>query len=643
MNILHATRANAFALAKQSGVKVIWERGFAPRINRETKEMFLPMPEGLAGIFNAEDANDVIYGLMVHEISHENFTSCRMAGEGMPYADLIRSCHNVLEDIYIESKMSKKQAGLATRLKKLSQAAERAGLWALSAGQNPANRAMVGLMMTLRNEIIGQELQGSSDVEKVMQDELGDLWDVIKQIAKEAIASDSSEKNGEAAIKIINLIVDAANAEEQPEDQSKSSEESEDESDDESQGKSDDESDDESDGQSGDGSEDSEDESDDGSDDGSGESDGDSDGQSNDGSDGESEGEADSSDGNGSGNGGNSSSQSDDGNSDASAEDGGDDAGEYEKGTGNLNDAAKAMNALKRACEEILAASKEVFSGEVSDLVGSSYDGKMIPEAEVKPGELTMEWLVKDLSSSRAETNAERLYSRIDQLLWTKTQVVSGRRMSGARIDRRCISQSAFNPNIFKASATSDGLSTAVSIMVDVSGSTRDVDLDGVMLISSMIDAAVGVVSACERHSVPTSLIAFDDGYSIVKGFDETVSQMMRNTLDVYGGTFTSGVIPTVLQHIAAEDTDRKLVILITDGDLCDKESFLDAVNFYRELGVEVRALFFKCRDMVDNERTTRRKVDLKPIFGDLPVAAVCSGEEVVDAVFELLEESFVD
>jgi len=636
MSILHATRANAFALAKQSGIKVVWERSFAPRINRQTKEMFLPMPEGLKGIFKEEDVEDVIYGLMVHEISHENFTSCKLAGEGLEYGDLIRSCHNVLEDIYIESKMSKKQAGLATRLKKLSQAAERAGLWTLSAGQNPANRAMVGLMMTLRNEIIGQGLQGSADVEKVMQDELGDLWDVIKQIAKDAIASDSSEKNGEAAIKIINLIVDAANADEQPEDQS--DDESNDESNDESEG----DSDDESDGQSGDGAED---ESDDGSGDESGESDGDSDGQSNDGSDGESGGDAESSDGSGSGsgNGGSSSGQSDDGKGDASAEDGGDDAGDYEKGTGSLNDAAKAMNALKRACEEILAASKEVFSGEVSDLVGSSYDGKMIPEAEVKPGELTMEWLVKDLSSSRAETNAERLYSRIDQLLWTKTQVVSGRRMSGARIDRRCISQSAFNPNIFKASATSDGLSTAVSIMVDVSGSTRDVDLDGVMLISSMIDAAVGVVSACERHSVPTSLIAFDDGYSIVKGFDETVSQMMRNTLDVYGGTFTSGVIPTVLQHIAAEDTDRKLVILITDGDLCDKESFLDAVNFYRELGVEVRALFFKCRDMVDNERTTRRKVDLKQIFGDLPVAAVCSGEEVVDAVFELLEESFVD
>jgi len=624
MSILHATRANAFALAKQSGIKVVWERSFAPRINRQTKEMFLPMPEGLKGIFKEEDVEDVIYGLMVHEISHENFTSCKLAGEGLEYGELIRSCHNVLEDIYIESKMSKKQAGLATRLKKLSQAAERAGIWTLSAGQNPANRAMVGLMMTLRNEIIGQGLQGASDVEKVMQDELGDLWDVIKQIAKDAIASDSSEKNGEAAIKIINLIVDAANADEQPEDQSE--DESNDESNDESEG----DSDDESDGQSGDGAED---ESDDGSGDESGESDG------------ESGGDAESSDGSGSGsgNGGSSSGQSDDGKGDASAEDGGDDAGDYEKGTGSLNDAAKAMNALKRACEEILAASKEVFSGEVSDLVGSSYDGRMIPEAEVKPGELTMEGLVKDLSSSRAETNAERLYSRIDQLLWTKTQVVSGRRMSGARIDRRCISQSAFNPNIFKASATSDGLSTAVSIMVDVSGSTRDVDLDGVMLISSMIDAAVGVVSACERHSVPTSLIAFDDGYSIVKGFDETVSQMMRNTLDVYGGTFTSGVIPTVLQHIAAEDTDRKLVILITDGDLCDKESFLDAVNFYRELGVEVRALFFKCRDMVDNERTTRRKVDLKQIFGDLPVAAVCSGEEVVDAVFELLEESFVD
>ena len=104
-NIMHATRANASALAKQNGIKVVWERSFAPRIDRSIRTMYLPMPEGLNGIFEEKDFEAVIYGLMVHEIGHENFTSCPLYGKDLPYGNLIRTCHNVIEDVFIESKM----------------------------------------------------------------------------------------------------------------------------------------------------------------------------------------------------------------------------------------------------------------------------------------------------------------------------------------------------------------------------------------------------------------------------------------------------------------------------------------------------------------------------------------------------------
>ena len=608
---MHAARANASALAKQSGVKVVWERGFAPRCDRKLQTIYLPSPEGLKGIFEESDAADVIYGLMVHEIGHENFTDRNMFGEGMANGELIRTCHNVLEDIYIEKAIGARMPGLALSLQALTAAAEKAKLWSLDGKSDPVTRLMIGLMLTLRSEVIGQTLVTAADAEAAMAKELGPLWDQIKAIALDATAKCSSQANGEAAVEIINLIAEAA---EDPEDEPGDSDDSDEDGESGESGESGDDSDDKSQG-GGSGSGDESDESGDESQ-GSGSGSGD-----------ESDESGDESQSSGSGSEGDDSGDASNGKSKGKPKGA---AGSDQFGGSNQSGVNEQGNQF---CKDVLEAGlkNKVFSGEVADLVEQTFEEQRVPRAEEMRGSVTMQEMCDQVGSSKAETHASLLAARIDQLLWAKTQAPAGRRMSGTKIDRRGLTQSRFNPNIFKSRVVDDNEDTAVTVMVDVSGSTFCNDNHGVPILASMLDAGLSVIRACEPYDgVATSLVVFDDAYKVVKTFDQDSFHMMNEKVACGGNTHTSSFMPVMLEEIASRNEARKLIILITDGAVGDRSDFNEAIEFHaRNADVEVRALMFSAR-----------QVDPKDFLGDIPASWVSSSEQVVDCIYDMLEQT---
>jgi len=655
--LMNAVRANAVGYAAASGLRVVWTKSFRPACDPHNNVIYLPKPEGIlpyalkiidvelgqaGGQIDAETlkrkaeklTEDMMYGLMVHEIGHNRYTrvddqkAAFEEWEGAPAsAELQKTVHrlfNVLEDVAIEKKMGECLPGLRIRLKLLAEQFEKSGGWGgmnPDGEESPAEQVMTALMVTMRKSVLDHQMLYADSQDAGMAASLGWIWDEIKRISLDALAQASSNANVAAAKAIVKLLIENQDADQEPQVGDDDDEQGDQEESDGQGSSSNEKSDDQSEAGDDDGSDDADSESEGGSGE---DQDGDTD-QAGDDTDESEKGESESGDAD----------ESDD--ADGESDEGGQKADEgngEEDGSddgGKPGESEAEAKAIGKFCRDILGDDTDAM-GEMTDAMESGFDQEAAedaPDAEESSvvGQAVEEHM-KQYECARAEVNGNVLANRINHLLMTRKQTPLQRRVSGTKVDKRVLAQVRFNPQIFRSNVQAKGVDTAVTVVLDVSSSTISRDAHGVPITSSMFEAAVGLIKACERHKVETSLLTFNTSYKWVKTEQQSAASIAKSILDFGGGTFTSGVLPVACERLITSKKARRIVFLITDGDVFNQEEFDEAVRFYRSRGLEFRVLHFG------------NSQEASSTFSAMPYRSVTNSDEVCDAIFGLLEEA---
>ena len=155
-----------------------------------------------------------------------------------------------------------------------------------------------------------------------------------------------------------------------------------------------------------------------------------------------------------------------------------------------------------------------------------------------------------------------------------------------------------------------EGLDTAVSIVLDNSGSMNDKDN-----IESGIAACWAAAEAMSRHEqdgVAFSIYTFSTATVQYKSFDERwrCASKRLSTVRASGGTKFYGALLGVVPEIAVRREKRKIILMITDGDVGETDAA--TIETLRKQGIEVRAIFIGAADMGTRMKDYFTKIGIK-------------------------------
>jgi nitric oxide reductase activation protein len=203
----------------------------------------------------------------------------------------------------------------------------------------------------------------------------------------------------------------------------------------------------------------------------------------------------------------------------------------------------------------------------------------------------------KTTISDGALVVARQLKSKADDLqdaLVTQTRCEARNALSGKRLNGRILSRVAIgNPRVFRQKHDAQGLSTAVTVLCDCSGSMESTLSDGVRRLDAAFGLMYGVADMLAEFEVAFSLVGYSDSYQNFKPFDADWGAMRRKKLvpHISGGTITGAAMTKALMDLAMRPEDRRLFVIITDGDTSDLYELMSCYSESKLLGVDVATL----------------------------------------------------
>ena len=149
------------------------------------------------------------------------------------------------------------------------------------------------------------------------------------------------------------------------------------------------------------------------------------------------------------------------------------------------------------------------------------------------------------------------------------------------------------NSRVFRQKREGAGLSTAVHFVVDMSGSMSDYLSDGVTRRDAAIGLVYGMGDILDEYDVPFQINAFSDIYATLKNFGDDWTQVRKRKErpNISGGTFTGLAVQRAMTDLVVRQEDRKLLIVITDGDTGDQEVLMSCYSEAKFQGIEVASV----------------------------------------------------
>jgi cobalamin biosynthesis protein CobT len=229
-----------------------------------------------------------------------------------------------------------------------------------------------------------------------------------------------------------------------------------------------------------------------------------------------------------------------------------------------------------------------------------------------------------DIQEARQACNALR--SRLGGLLQTKVlaRAAGGRRgrLDTGQLHRLAVS----DPRVFRTKAERTGIDTAVHVLLDCSGSM-------VRRIHLACQACYAVASALEASRINVALTAFP-GTQTQDGSYSTIAPVIRHgqkvnpnvDLSPAGGTPMGEALWWVMQEMLMVKENRKIILVVTDGEPDSITSATQALDQGRRAGFEIYGLGVVSQSVGD----------LMPSKSKV----VGSMSEVPGAMFSLLESA---
>lgn len=208
---------------------------------------------------------------------------------------------------------------------------------------------------------------------------------------------------------------------------------------------------------------------------------------------------------------------------------------------------------------------------------------------EVQAGALRVASVVKSASNDLEELLLSETYTK-------RESVERGNRMERSMIVRGA---SGFTSRIFEKETKAAALSTAIYGLFDFSGSMYGDFMQG---CESGIDAVNGVMyglgEILDEYEVPYEFAAYSDKFMSFKTFDESgeMQRRARKVPQLTGGTITGAAVEIALSHLVQRNEQRKLLVVVTDGDTGDLERLISCYNSAKDMGIEVASIMLGSR-----------------------------------------------
>lgn len=281
------------------------------------------------------------------------------------------------------------------------------------------------------------------------------------------------------------------------------------------------------------------------------------------------------------------------------------------------------------AASEVLKAEddqRELPSGDLGDQLESVQDDSS-PTASSEIRSTSTLVSINAYTQALIERMRGSVGRRLESLIEAKVEEAAYTTSTGRRFDGRWINRMVSgNANMFRKNDEMEGLNTAVSLLIDVSGSMGNDHPD--QPFGKAVAAAYAVTDVLNRFDgVATEVSAFGSTFCRIKSFDQNWVITRSLVSEGLGGTSTGPSLMKTLPSLMAQPHDRKIMVLITDGEPDDLLSTLAALETSQRLGVEPRVLFIGKRSGMKDLRT--------------PSALVTSADEIPTALFDMFETAF--
>lgn len=263
--------------------------------------------------------------------------------------------------------------------------------------------------------------------------------------------------------------------------------------------------------------------------------------------------------------------------------------------------------------------------GQQAMIVADSYGNVLSASQQAARMLLSTSALKPDLYN-----NAVRVSCALDAQLQALLQTFVQNRGGAARIgklDTRKLSRLAVNnPNVFNRYVDKQGISTDVIILMDASGS-----MNSGGRIETASSALYAVMRSLQKiKGVRSSAYAFG-GDEILR----VVSPEERLTTNVFirpnGGTFCGEALMAVATNFSTQPYNRRMVVLMTDGETSNASYFTHTLNRFAKAGVIVLGVGIQCSAL-------RKHINNKDKY-----AEVYNLPDLVPELFRLLRKNLVE
>lgn len=495
---------------------------------------------------NEQSVIDILLGVTVHEaMGHGRYTDfVKYSAYAKSTSSMGATLLNIFEDIYIETQCNKTKPGASASLSKMVEVLAKRDFFGrpdqfeASAVSNTASLVISGLLILCRARLLPDQhvhlAENVKSLEFLLENTLGDLWPKIWDIAQHAASSTSTEDSINLAKRVMTLIENQAQKNEHDRDENMP-------------------------------------------DKGPGGDSADSDGG--DEQDDESAGSDDQESGNG----------------DVDPVDRKSSVGKGDLASSSPSGSDQAVESRKKAftaAKAIVDSKNDAMPETEVTAMASERIGQTMTQADPKTSAvITFE---PNPNSSLFEENAERIAKKVSFLsddlqdaLMAETRCVRSTRMVGRRLNGRVLSRIRLgNPNVFIRKDVGEGLSTAVSLLLDDSGSMNS-------MRSWVNGLALGLGDILDEFEVQMEIACYSDKLAIAKSFeaDWTTFRKTRKFPYLGGGTVTGGAAEQVLGSLVCREEERRLLVLVTDGDTCDMERLESVYSEAISQGIEIASV----------------------------------------------------
>lgn len=546
-------------------------------------------------------------GYLYHEAGHLEFTDIgEFQKPGTPF---LRHLLNTIEDVRMEAARNATYPGSSRSLAKLVDVVAGQGGFGSAeriAQAEPQDVLTYGVLTKLRSEVLGQPL---GELPALWWAKLTELLGPASTIKLEALLGqmDSLDTTADAlalATRIQTLVEESA---QEPPEEEKPEDKPEDQPQDQQQGQ----------GQSGESQDD---------------------GQSQDGSpsgdqQGGDEPQGDSQSGDPTGDSQSQSpSSSQDGGNGAGAGDSQPKGGKGSDQASNSQDQAPAPD--RQALKQALQASADQFTDtDLGDVLGKQMAGAakdaLSEEAEANNGQWQAPAATLSVAKSRVQGQGEmsevmgqsqQLRTRLAAAMDARAREKVTHRQQGARLDTSRVHRLfTGDTRVFARKEFKRKVNTAVQILLDKSGSMSGNQI--VLARQAALAASVGIgqIQGCK-----VAAAAFPQ-VEILKEFDEQARGVAgRFVISAGGGTPLGEAMIWAASQLAPRREERKMLIVVTDGEPNDTEMVRRLVRMYQKSGVEVIGVGIGCSQVKDL----------------YPVSTVINGiDELAGALFGVISE----